>query len=172
LSPHGVGQVGWFGKLRPTKLTSDEQYAHISLWCLLSLPLLIGCNLEELDEFTLSLLSNDEVLGVNQDSLGKQAVQVAGDAEGKIYVKPLDDGSHAIGLFNLGAMNATVTAKWSDLKISGAQTVRDLWRQKELGVFTSAFTAAVISHSAGLYRISPQPSQIQFIPPSQSINHK
>jgi alpha-galactosidase len=54
-----VGQVGWGPKLHPTKLTPDEQYTHISLWCLLSAPLLIGCDLERLDDFTLSLLTND-----------------------------------------------------------------------------------------------------------------
>jgi len=65
-----VGMVGW-GTPHPTKLTPDEQYTHISLWCLLSAPLLLGADLDKLDDFTLSLLTNDEVLAVNQDSLGK-----------------------------------------------------------------------------------------------------
>jgi alpha-galactosidase len=99
-----IGNIGgWSGKPRPTKLTPDEQYTHISLWCLLSAPLLIGCDLEKLDDFTLSLLSNDEVLEIDQDTLGKQATQVGGQGDLKVYAKPLDDGSLAVGLFNLDA---------------------------------------------------------------------
>src|SRR4029079_12941872 len=68
-----VGNVGWSKNLHPTKLTPDEQYTHISLWCLLSAPLLIGAPVERMDDFTLSLLTNDEVLAIDQDSLGKSA---------------------------------------------------------------------------------------------------
>ena len=150
-----VGQVGW-GKPHPSKLTPDEQYTHISLWCLLSAPLLIGCDLEKLDDFTLSLLSNDEVLEVDQDALGKQAVQVGGEGELKVYAKPMDDGSLVVGLFNTGATEAMVTANWFDLKISGKQRVRDLWRQKDLGVFTDKFESPVASHGVVLIRIFPK----------------
>jgi alpha-galactosidase len=153
-----VGQVGWFGPLRPTKLTPDEQYTHISLWCLLSAPLLLGCDLEKLDDFTLGLLSNDEVLDVDQDTLGKQAMQVGGEGDLKVYAKPMDDGSIAVGLFNTGASAATVTANWSDLKIAGKQRVRDLWRQKDLGIFSDKFEATVVSHGVVLIRIFPNPS--------------
>ena len=72
-----VGWVGWGPSLHQTKLTADEQYTHISMWCMLSAPLLIGCDLERLDEFTLGLLTNDEVLAIDQDALGQQAVRVA-----------------------------------------------------------------------------------------------
>ena len=105
----------------------------------------------------MSLLSNDEVLEVDQDTLCKQAVQVGGEDDLKVYSKPMDDGSLAVGLFNTGASEATVTAKWSDLKISGKQRVRDLWRQKDLGVFTDKFEASVASHGVALIRIFPNP---------------
>jgi alpha-galactosidase len=150
-----VGWVGWGPKLHQTKLTPDEQYTHISLWCLLSAPLLIGCDLEKLDAFTLSLLSNDEVLAVDQDALGKQAVRVAGENDLDVFAKPLENGSLAVGLFNRGATNATVTANFSDLKISGKQTVRDLWRQKDIGVFTDKFEVPVASHGVVLVRLIP-----------------
>ena len=150
-----VGWVGWGPKLHPTKLTPDEQYTHISLWCLLSAPLLIGCDLEKLDAFTLSLLSNDEVLAIDQDTLGKQATQIAGDTEKKVYAKPLDDGSWAVGLFNLGKESAAITASWSDLKVCGKQRVRDLWRQRDLGVFDEKFEATVAPHGVVLVRIFP-----------------
>jgi alpha-galactosidase len=152
-----IGYVGWFKPLRPTRLTPDEQYSHISLWCLLSSPLLIGCDLQKLDDFTTGLLSNDEVLEVDQDSLGKQAVQVGGQGDQKVYAKPLDDGSIAVGLFNTGSAPETVTANWTDLKLAGKQRVRDLWRQKDIGVFSDKFDATVAPHGVVLVRLFPNP---------------
>ncbi len=154
-----VGQIGGWppSNLHPTKLTPDEQYLHISLWCLLTSPLLIGCDMEKMDDFTLSLLTNDEVLEVNQDTLCKQAVQVGGDGDLKVYAKPLDDGSLAVGLFNTGKESATATANWYDLKLKGKQRVRDLWRQKDLGVFADKFEAPVAAHGVVFVRIFPNP---------------
>ena len=149
-----VGQVGW-GNLRPTRLTPDEQYTHISLWCLLSAPLLIGCDLEKLDDFTLGLLGNDEVLAVDQDSLGKEASCVSSNGTLRVLAKDLDDGTKAAGLFNLGDQPATVVASWDDLKLSGEQLVRDLWRQKDLGRFEKEFSATVASHGVVLLKIQP-----------------
>jgi len=146
-----VGYVGW-GKPHPTGLTPDEQYTHISIWCLVSAPLLLGCDMEKLDEFTLNLLTNDEVLAVNQDSLGKQATCVSTEGELRVYAKDLEDGSKVVGLFNLGDKEATVTAKWSDLKLSGKLNVRDLWRQKDLGQFDGQFQAVVSPHGAELVK--------------------
>ena len=152
-----VGNIGGWtpNNLHPSKLTPDEQHTHISLWCLLTTPLLIGCDLEKVDDFTLSLLTNDEVLEVNQDSLGKQATRVGGQSDLKVYAKPMDDGSIAVGLFNAGAAEATVTANWSDLKLKGKQRVRDLWRQKDLGVFEDKFETTVASHGVVLIRVIP-----------------
>ena len=150
-----VGAVGW-GHPKPTRLTPDEQYTHISLWCLLSAPLLIGCNLEALDDFTVSLLTNDEVLEIDQDSLGKQATEVArDDDDGVVYAKPLDDGSWAVGLFNTGVVPQKVTVRWQDLKLDGPQKVRDLWRQQEVGRFESEFSAEVAPHGVSLVRVYP-----------------
>ena len=149
-----VGQVGW-GRLHPTRLTPDEQYTHISLWCLLSAPLLIGCDLEKLDDFTLGLLENDEVLAVDQDSLGQEAGCVSSNGTLRVFAKDLDDGAKAVGLFNLGDQPATVVANWSDLKLSGEQSVRDLWRQKDLGRFDQKFTATVAPHGVVLVKVQP-----------------
>ena len=151
-----VGQIGgWKDEARPTRLTPDEQYTHISLWCLLSSPLLIGCDLEKLDDFTLGLLANDEVLEIDQDRLGRQAVQVGGQGEGKVYAKPLDDGSLAVGLFNLGPASAKIAAVWSELKITGQKRVRDLWRQQDLGVFDERYEATVAPNGVVLIRLFP-----------------
>ena len=148
-----VGTVGW-GKPKPTTLTPNEQYSHISLWCLLSAPLLIGCDLNALDDFTVSLLSNDEVLEIDQDALGKEAAPIVQDDNHAIYVKPLEDGSYAIGLFNLSNTPQKIAVNWSDLKLSVPQHVRDLWRQQDMGVFQDGFSSNVNPHGVTLVRVS------------------
>jgi alpha-galactosidase len=153
-----VGHVGWGPQLHPSRLTPDEQYTHISLWCLLSAPLLLGCDLEHLDKFTLGLLTNDEVLEIDQDPLGKQATRVASHGEVDVYLKPLEDGSKAIGLFNRGSTTTTGLADWSDLGLTGKQRVRDLWRQKDLGTFDEKFETEVPPHGVVLIKVnSAQP---------------
>jgi alpha-galactosidase len=145
-----VGKVGWGPNLHPTRLTPDEQYTHISLWCLLSAPLLIGCDMTQLDDFTLGLLTNDEVLDVNQDPLGKQAARIRKDGFLEIWAKPLADGSTAVGLFNRGIMPAKVGVKLSELGISGPVVVRDLWRQKDIGTATDSWSAEIPRHGCRL----------------------
>ena len=150
-----VGHVGWGPRLHPTRLTPNEQYTHISLWCLLSAPLLIGCDMTQLDDFTLNLLTNDEVLEVNQDPLGRQAARVAQDGNTEIWMKEMEDGSRAVGLFNRGEMETRVTARWTDLGLTGPQRTRDLWRQKDLGVVDEEFTAPIPRHGVMLIRVTP-----------------
>ena len=147
-----VGNLGW-GKVRPCDLTPSEQYAHISLWCLVDSPLLIGCDLSHLDEFTKNLLSNDDVLEVNQDALGRQAAPVAKSVGTEIWAKEMSDHSKAVGLFNCGSDATVVEVKWSDLGLSGKHRVRDLWRQQDLGEFESSFPATVSRHGVVLVRV-------------------
>jgi len=148
-----VGFVGWSAKVRPTRLTPNEQYAHISLWCLLCSPLLIGCDMTKLDEFTMNLLTNDEVLEVNQDPLGRQAARVAKRGTTEVWAKDMEDGSKAVGLFNLGEDDAPVTATWSELGLKGTRRIRDLWRQADLGSVTGEFQATVPRHGVVLVRV-------------------
>jgi alpha-galactosidase len=150
-----VGYVGWSAKVRPTRLTPNEQYTHISLWCLLCSPLLIGCDMTKLDDFTLNLLTNDEVLDVSQDPLGHQAARIAKDGSLEIWAKDLEDGSKAVGLFNRGEDTAKATLKWSDLGVSGQQSVRDLWRQQNLGKFPDQFQTEVSRHGVVLVKVTP-----------------
>jgi alpha-galactosidase len=149
-----VGMVGW-GNLHPTRLTPNEQYTHISLWCLLCSPLLIGCDMAQLDDFTLNLLTNDEVLEVSQDPLGKQARRVTQADNLEVWAKEMQDGSLAAGLFNRGGAEKKVAANWSELGLSGKQIVRDLWRQKDLGEFDNQFSANVARHGVVLIRLRP-----------------
>ena len=142
-----VGWVGWGRGPYPTHLTPDEQYTHMSAWCLQSVPLLLGCDLTKLDDFTLSLLTNDEVLAVNQDILGKQATVVSKQDSCGVLAKDLEDGSKAAGLFNItDSLTRKLTVKWNELGIQGKWIVRDLWRQKDLGTFDNEFSADVPPH--------------------------
>jgi alpha-galactosidase len=151
-----VGRVGWGPALHGTNLTPDEQYTHISLWCMLSAPLLIGCDLERLDPLTVALLGNDEVLALDQDSLGKQAVRVATLGAVDIYLKELEDGGKAIGFFNRGGQLENVTFnKLARIGLPGKQHVRDLWRQKDLGEVADAIQTTVAPHGVVLLKLVP-----------------
>ena len=148
-----VGKVGWGPRLRESRLSPNEQYTHISLWSLLCSPLLIGCDMTQFDEFTLNLLTNDEVLEVNQDPLGCQASRISVDGSLEVWAKDMEDGSKAVGLFNRGSREDSVTVNWSELGISGKQVVRDLWRQKDIGEFSGEFQAKVGRHGVVLVKI-------------------
>jgi alpha-galactosidase len=164
-----VGEVGW-GKTHPTRLTPDEQYTHISLWCLLAAPLLIGCDMEKFDDFTLNLLSNDEVLAVDQDELGKAATCVMVQESltiqhgqqthytMRVYEKRLADGSHAVGFFNLGAQPAEMSFRdFAKLNVSGQQIVRDLWQQKNVATLDTtkdALPLTIPAHGVLLYKFT------------------
>ena len=148
-------EIGRISGGRESRLTPDEQYAHISLWCLLSAPLLLGCDLDKLDPFTLGLITNDEVLDLDQDSLGRQATCVAKDGDTTIFAKPLEDGSWAVGFFSHSPAPVKATLDWKALGLTGRQMVRDLWRQKDLGVFDAQYSTEVNSHGVGLVRLIP-----------------
>lgn len=148
-----VGYVGWGPNLHTTRLTADEQYAHISLWALLSSPLLLGCDLTKLDPFTISLLTNTEVLDVNQDPLVAPAKIIFQNADIAIYSKPLEDGSLAVGFFNLSNDERTLITNVSDLGFTGSVTVRDLWRQKEEGKVNKTLRYAVAPHGVKFIQV-------------------
>lgn len=140
-------------------LTPDEEYTHMSFWCLLSAPLLLGTDLTHMSPFTLGLLTNDEVLALDQDSLGRQAWRISqaqgdtGELAAVVYAKPLEDGSWAVGLFNLSAEPRPVALRWSDLGIQGSWVVRDLWRQRDIGPFDGRFESEVAPHGVVLVRL-------------------
>ena len=147
-----VGVVGW-GNTHPSRLTPTEQQTHITLWSLLSAPLLTGCDLAKLDPFTIALLTNDEVLSINQDPLGKPAGRKAKQAANEVWARPLSDGTIAVGLFNRGSNAAEVTARWDEIGVQGKQPVRDLWQQKDLGEFDGSFATMVPRHGSVLIKV-------------------
>ncbi len=156
-------QIGFIGDARtggdpkPCPITPSEQYAFMSLWCLMAAPLFYSGDMGRLDDFTLNVLCNPEVIEVDQDPLGQSARVVHLDDERFVMVKDLDDGSKAVGLFNRGEMPAAVTARWSDIGVKGKQAVRDLWRQKDLGELEGRFEAAVPRHGVVLIRVARVP---------------
>lgn len=127
-----VGFVGWGDHLHLTKLTPSEQYTHISLWSLLSAPLMLGCDLERMDPFTYNLLSNDEVLAIDQDVAGKGPKKFELSKEIQVWVKEMADGSKAIGIFNLGESRLMRTVKLEEIGMVDNYQIRDVWRQKNL----------------------------------------
>jgi len=148
-----VGKVGWGPELHATRLSPNEQYTHISLWALLSSPLLIGCDMTQLDEFTYSLLTNDEVLDINQDVLGKQAARIVQYGSVEVWAKDLEDGSKAVGMFNRRLFPAPLTVTWKDLGITGNYVIRDVWIQKDISNSDQKFTATIPAHGVKLIRI-------------------
>jgi hypothetical protein len=128
-----VGQVGWGPSLHASRLSPDEQYTHLSLWSMLSAPLLIGCDLSTLDPFTLNLLTNDEVLAIDQDPLGRQATPRQRAGAFQVWVKPLQDGGFAIAAFNLGPQAGSLPLDLAALGVPEGAMLRDCWRQKDLG---------------------------------------
>src|SRR5574344_409098 len=152
-----VGKVGWGANTHDTKLTADEQYSHITLWAVLSSPLFMGCDIANMDEFTLSLLTNSEVIDVDQDILGIPATRFSGNEKFAIYGKPLEDGYVAVALFNLDTVPQTLGFNALDFGLNETVTVRDLWRQKDIKQISGKeqFDVEVAPHGAVMYKLYP-----------------
>jgi alpha-galactosidase len=148
------GKAKGNGRPEPSSLSPNEQYAFMSLWCLLPAPLVYSGELTMLNDFTLNILCNPEVIEINQDPLGKAARVIAKTDDTFVMVKDLEDGSKAIGLCNSGEGPSSIAVKWSEIGIDGKQIVRDLWRQKNLGAFKEKFKATVPRRSVLMVRIS------------------
>lgn len=167
-----IGKLGkgWGEKVHDSYLTADEQYSHLSLWSILSAPLLIGCDMANIDDFTLNLLTNREVIAVDQDPLVAPAVKIMTE-NGQVWYKKLYDGSYAVGLFHVdpyfilwdqdsaeAIQNETYKMQldFSKLGIQGEVTVRDLWRQKDLGNFKNKFQADIPYHGVKFVKVTPK----------------
>lgn len=150
-----VGNVGWGKDIHPTNLSPDEQYTHVTLWSLLAAPLLIGCDLNDMDTFSLRLLTNNEVIAVDQDPIGIQGKRVFADrSKGiEIWAKPLQNGAMAVGLFNLSDNRQEIAVRWEQLGIKGPQRIRDLWRQQELTTADNRYSSPVPAHGVLFLKI-------------------
>jgi alpha-galactosidase len=164
-----LGNVTTGAKLHPTRLTADEQYSHVSLFSLLAAPLLIGCPIEQLDAFTLNLLTNDEVIEIDQDPLGKSARLVLEENDVQVWLKPLENGAYALGMFNINGFRKTPQSyfRWGDeqpkqyeldlskLGLKGKWLVRDVWKQKNLGSFQTTIQNSIRHHGVVMLKLTP-----------------
>jgi len=153
--------IGWVGAARvhgigkQTTLTDHEQYSYMSMWSLMAAPLFFSGDIAKLDEFTLNILCNSEVIDIDQDALGKQARPVVKNDETLILVKPMEDGSLAVGLFNLAENPCNLTVQWDVLGIEGLHRIRDVWRQTDLGECDKEYSVPVARHGVMLVRLWP-----------------
>jgi len=153
-----VGKLGWGDHPRPTRLKPNEQITHISLWAMLGAPLIIGCDLTQLDDFTKDLLTNHDIIEVDQDPLGKVATLRKKDGANEIWARPLFDGTIAVGLFNRGPQKARIAVRWSDIGLSGTLPVRDLWMRRDLKPGSVGYAFDVPGHGAVVIKVG-KPNQ-------------
>jgi alpha-galactosidase len=152
------------GNDRVCRFTHDEQITLMSFWCLAPSPLMLGGNLPDNTPWDLDLITNDEVIALDQDPLVRPATRVSqhGARGGRgtpsslteVWVRELKDGSRAAGLFNRGEKEAEVTLIWDEAKLSGNWTARDLWQHKNLGTFDAKVALPVPPHGAVLLKLS------------------
>jgi alpha-galactosidase len=145
------------GTLAAGGMKPEENRTQVSLWSLLAAPLIVSADLTKLTPEPLALLTNRDVIAVDQDSAGIQGRRVAQEGPLEVWMRPLADGSKAVGLFNRGHRTTdpvTVTVYFRDIDIGEKATIRDLWAQKNLGVFTGSFTAPVPSHGVVMIKVS------------------
>jgi len=149
-----VGEVGWGDGLHPSRLTPDEQYSHISLWALLAAPLLLGNDLNHLDAFTRNLLTNDEVIAIDQDELGQAATQVWAKDGWEIWARELANGTQVVGVFNFENRYRRLPLLDVVPQLSQGKLLHDVWRQKDLGPLDAKSKAQVPAHGVLLIALS------------------
>ena len=125
----------------------------MSLWCLLAAPLLASADLTTVSPASLAIMTNPEVIAVDQDAAGIQGHRVSEEGPQEVWIKPLADGSKAVGLFNRGEGENPVTVNFKDIGVKKTAAVRDLWAAKDLGAFDESFTAYVPRHGVVMVRI-------------------
>ena len=135
------------------KMTKDEYLTHMSLWCILAAPLLAGNDLSKMTQATLGILTNPEVVAVDQDPKGVEGHRISQVGPLEVWAKPLADGSQVVGLFNRGESMNPVSLDFRDIGVSGSATIRDLWGRKDLGSFQDHFTASVPKHGVVMIKV-------------------
>ncbi|SCD92057.1 Carbohydrate binding module (family 35), partial [Streptomyces sp. DvalAA-14] len=143
-------------------LTDVERQSYMTLWAIESAPLYTGDDLTKLDDYGLSLLTNDEVIAVDQ--AGNPAEPVSQATDQQVWYARNADGSYTVALFNLGAGYQDVTADFGDLGISGKAGLRDLWSHKNLGSVSGGFTAELPPHGSRLLTITPRNTGAPAVP--------
>ncbi len=139
-------------------LTVEESRAHFSLWAILAAPLMAGNDIINMSDEIREILTNKEVIAVDQDPLGKQGTRVKDYGDLEVWARRLADGSRAVVLFNRGEKKAPIKFEWKDIGYpNGVKAeVRDLWKHRDLGVFTGGFSAEVERHSVVMIKVTPK----------------
>jgi alpha-galactosidase len=139
-------------------MTDDEYRAHFSLWAIMAAPLMAGHDVRSMSAATREILTNREVIAVDQDSLGRQGILVwESPPDRQVWSKPLADGSRAVALFNRSASPAKIGASFDRLGLHvDSATVRDLWAHADRGAFSREFAAEVPAHSVVMVRVTPR----------------
>jgi alpha-galactosidase len=136
-------------------LTKDERRTAATLWAVSAAPFYLGNDLTKLDPYGLELLTNPEVIAVNQ--AGRPAQPVSTKTNKQVWYSLNADSTYTVALFNLGVTEANMTVNWSDLGLTGSANVRDLWAKKNLGEFGTGYTAATVPpHGVRLFKVSPE----------------
>jgi alpha-galactosidase len=135
-------------------MTETEYRTHMSLWCLQAAPLLAGNDVRSMKPEILQILTNREVIAIDQDALGKPATRVTRHGDLEVWSRPLAGGGYAVGLYNRGAETAKVVTRWSEHGIQGTWHVRDLWAHADRGAFAGEYAAEVPSHSVVLVKLT------------------
>ena len=138
-------------------MTTTEYRSHFSLWAMLAAPLIAGNDIRNMTPEIKEILTNKEVIAVDQDALGVQGRRVRKNGDLEVWAKEMKDGSRAVILFNRSAAEAEIAASWEDLGYPAhlSASVRDLWEKKDLGKFAGKFNARVPSHGVVMVRVTP-----------------
>ncbi|HLX74297.1 MAG TPA: glycoside hydrolase family 27 protein [Terriglobales bacterium] len=134
-------------------MSHDEYVTHMSLWAMLAAPLLAGNDLSKMSAADLAILTNKEVIAVDQDAKGAQGRRVAQEGPLEVWAKPLADGSYAVGLFNGSESAAPITLELKDIGMSSSAQIRDLWAHRDLGSFSGSYTVTVAKHGAAMLKV-------------------
>ena len=148
-----VGGQYSFGFDHPTFLTPNEQYTHLSLWAMVAAPLLTGCDLTALDDFTRLLLANGEVIAIDQDRLGAPARRIRHTASESVWVRKLANGDLAVALVNRYPLSRKMRLTKSELNAEGTWLVRDCWSQADKGVLPDEYLDEIPPHATRLLRL-------------------
>jgi len=135
-------------------MTSDEYRTHMALWALLAAPLLAGNDLRAMTPETREMLTNREIIAVDQDPKGSQGHRVWEEGPLEIWARPLADGNQAVGLFNRGESSLNITLELASIGKYHTARIRDLWQHKDLGAITDSYTANVFKHGVLMLKVS------------------
>jgi alpha-galactosidase len=136
-------------------LSPAESRAHFSLWCILAAPLMAGNDIRKMSDEVRDILTDKEVIAIDQDPLGKQGYQFMTHPGKEIWVKELSDGNWAVCFFNSGDNPLKIRLKWEHLWfLKGTYKVRDLWQKKDLGTTQKGFTGDIAPHDVLLFKLS------------------